>query len=726
MDKILRFLEEHVEKIVLGIVALVCIWPFVMYVIISPNTVTFDRETFTPGAIDGYIKKQARSLEAKLDEPPSSPNSYEPKLNEYRALVASAIKGVDFSISPPVPESNPQGGIIVRKYNLPAVGTVDDVLVGHIRAVVYEPISEVSMERPYNSTESEPNDLDFVTVQGSFDIAGLHKRFNESFAGPSVKAEWRDPCNAEPVFAAVQLQRQEVNDDGLWSEWQDVPRAKIDPYRELFTIIEDARSLPPGGLMVRMLQYKNRDVQIDLLQPAPYQIASANEEWFPPTLYEEFRDVQAAQAAAERRKALEAQKEEKAQDDGSGRRRSATGTGMGRDTLSGVVSGIGGVTGSLYGGGRDSRGRTSSPSSGRRSGSSGTGLTTDGGRYGSRNRSARTRGRDDTTYQDNTGLYGSSTGTGQTTTGPTMDDVYAQLDEISVTPMTDLRRLATLMFWAHDDTVEAGKIYRYRVRLGVFNPVAGKSQVSKLDEASKDEVILWSDFSGATEVVDIPRRLYFFAKGMAKEEAKEVTVQVSKFVLGYWYSEDFNVKSGEAIGDFVQREVEKKRPLPGGTGSRPLPGGTVNRPLTGGPGSRPSPYDSLYNMPTGYVTEQAPEPDSVDYDTGAVVVDVVEVDDWSGDKTMRERRYFDMLYSYDGANIEHMPIGEKYWPGELQAVRSDISAAQKEPRKPLRAWSGAAGGGRIQQPSTRYMGIGGTDDMPYRGRGGMIDTMRRP
>ena len=148
--------------------------------------------------------------------------------------------------------------------------------------------------------------------------------------------------------------------------------------------------------------------------------------------------------------------------------------------------------------------------------------------------------------------------------------------------------------------------------------------------------------------------------------------------------------------------------------------------MPGGSGNRPSPYDSLY-MPTGYATEQAPEPDSVDYDTGAVVVDVVVVDDWSGEKTMRERRYYDMLYSYDGANIEHMPVGEKYWPGELQAVRSDISAAQKEPRAPLRAWNGAAGGGRIQQPSTtRYLGIrGNTDDMPRPGRG-MNDMMRRP
>src|SRR4030042_5389383 len=121
MDKILRFLEEHVEKIGLGIVALVCIWPFVMYVVISPNTVTFDRETYTPGAIDAHIKNLAKSLEAKRDEPPDSPNVYEPKLNEYRDLLASAIKGVDFSISPPVPESNPQGGIIVRRYDLPSV-----------------------------------------------------------------------------------------------------------------------------------------------------------------------------------------------------------------------------------------------------------------------------------------------------------------------------------------------------------------------------------------------------------------------------------------------------------------------------------------------------------------------------------------------------------------------------------------------------------------------------
>ena len=39
----------------------------------------------------------------------------------------------------------------------------------------------------------------------------------------------------------------------------------------------------------------------------------------------------------------------------------------------------------------------------------------------------------------------------------------------------------TITFWAYDDTVEPGASYQYRIRIGVFNPVAGTGQVREED-----------------------------------------------------------------------------------------------------------------------------------------------------------------------------------------------------------------------------------------------------
>jgi len=620
MDKILAFLEDHVEKMVLGIVLIISIWLIVTRVVLNPNAVSYNSQNLSPGAIDDYINREAVKLEEEINRIPTPPDTYDPRLGEYSDIIRDSIRGVDFRISIPVPESNPQGDQIVRKYNLPDVGAVGEVIVGQIRAVAYDPFEEVTADRAYTSSNSEPNDLDFVTVQGTYDIAALYASFEDSFAGATVKPQWRDPCLAEPVFAAIHLQRQKNSEDGVWGQWEDVPRTKIDHRRDLFAVIEDAQSLPPGGLTVRVLQYRDRMVQTDLLQPPAYIIASANEEWFPPLLYEEYETIRAAEALEERRREKEEQEAEKSTGTDTGRRRSRTSTAAG------------GRTGSTSGPSRTSP---------------------------SRSRTSRNR-----TTREDPDSAGSLAEKREAAAKPTVEDVRNMLSELSLVSITELRGLAELVFWAHDDTVEPGAEYRYRVRLGVFNPVAGKNQLSQRDAARNNEVVLWSAFSPPSQVVEIPRRLYFFAKGI-QEAAKEVTVQVSKYMLGYWYSEDFKVKGGEIIGDFVEAKAARKTTL--------SPGAASN--------AESDPAEA--------------ESEAVDYDTGAVLVDVVVVNDFSGDKTMRARQYFDMLYSYDGTRIERMPIGDMYWSDQLRIVRSQIRNSQREPKLPLKGWSGAnTSGGR--------------------------------
>ena len=97
-------------------------------------------------------------------------------------------------------------------------------------------------------------------------------------------------------------------------------------------------------------------------------------------------------------------------------------------------------------------------------------------------------------------------------------------------------------------------------------------------------------------------------------------------------------------------------------------------------------------------------PEEIDYATGAVLVDIIPVKDWSAGSNMRERHYSDMLYTFDGSRIMHIPVRTSYWPEELLAKYNEIEKAEENTKKPLRNWGGKAGsrgstGGGLLSPS---------------------------
>ncbi|MHC4595647.1 MAG: hypothetical protein ACYS19_11985 [Planctomycetota bacterium] len=326
MNKIITFLEEHVEKIILVIVGLVCVWLLITRVLFSPNMVNYDNGKFSPGAIDDYVYEQAELLRQKLNDPPEELEPYEARFGEFLALVDSAISDIDVNLWPPRPYVSSMVATPTERaieYVLPRIPEVNDVAVEHIRAVAYLPTQEITEQFLYDKASNEPNDLDFVTVEAKVDTAELYNRFFESFAGYAVKEQYRDPCLARPIFSAVHLQRQELNGDGSWSDWQDVPRTRIDHNRRLFEIIEDAKDLPPGGLKVRILRFDDWQAQTDLLQPQPYQIGSPKEEWFPPLLHKKFVVLRTSEEREERRKTQEEELEDARRDRSELRRRRA-------------------------------------------------------------------------------------------------------------------------------------------------------------------------------------------------------------------------------------------------------------------------------------------------------------------------------------------------------------------------------------------------------------------
>jgi len=602
----------------------------------------------SPSAVDDYIYEEANTLRQGMTGPAAEMEPYKPRLPEFVKLMDSAIQDISIDVDTVVAKKSDDTSFAKGVYRLPEIGEVSDVAVNLIRAVAYVPIDEVTPENSYDKAGNEPNDLDLVSVEAKFDVERLYESFGASFfedveeayadpclAKPIFAAvqlqSYADPCLAKPIFAAVQLQRQQLTDDGRWGDWQVVPRPRIDHNREVFKIGEKIEDLPAGGLKVQMLQFGYKQTQIDLLQPQPYQFASAREEWFPPSLHGEFADFQKKERAEELRKQKEEEKEarERDRDQRSGRR---SGT---------EVGGYGGAAGgqsrsrgtSQYGGGsagttnsrnRSSRGRDSSSTA-----RSGTGLQTDTGRSRGRGRgSSRRSGGGDTADQmydpgmDGIGLPGT---TQRGPRRPTINDVYIKYDEVALTRLTEFAKIREpLMFWAHDDTVEPENTYRYRIRLGVFNPVAGTNQLDERDKALADQAVLWSGFSDTTEPVEIMGTMYFFANNV-READKAVTVQVSKLTLGRWYSHDFPVKQGELMGESLEYEPEE----PDRRSS--LRAGGLRDPAAAvmggiGPGMSRTVGPGVSRMSTlGGSSDQSNIPEYIDYATGAVMVDAVPV-----------------------------------------------------------------------------------------------------
>ena len=631
-----NFIDEHIEKVALVIGGLAAIYVLYAFALRGPELI-FDNQKFRPGQLDIYIAEQSEKLKERLAREPISKPPYVPQSVSFLAKMSSVLDK-DLNVLWPVPSSVET--MLDKKYRMPVIGSVNDVSVEHIRAVAYVPKVSVTAENVGLEETYEPNDLDLVTVQASFDFAPLIDSFQECFAGKDVPEGWRDAGLAKPVLAGVQLQRQRLSDDGQWSEWEEVPRVKIDPKRNDYKIKENVSDLPNGGVMVELAKFSDPQIQVRLLQPDAYKIASAEEQWLPPLLHRKFLTVRREKEAQDRRETIATEREAKAteerdkvaarparEDRGVTEKPRGTTEQTSRATTPGRPAGGAGYRGGAAGGG--GRG----------------GMEMGGG--AARNPSRTTTAKPDRTPERDRRTESTTAAEQKKTAKPVVTEatIYDEMRKMLLARKDISKLRETVTFWAYDDTAEPGASYQYRIRLGVFNPVAGTGQVREEDATNDSKVILWSVFSNVTDVVAIPRRLYFFPVNV-QEAARAAEVQVCKYVLGYWHSEQFMVKRGDVIGRVAKVEPSEKDKSAG-----------------------------------------VKLPEMIDYATRAVVVDLVAMNDWFGDKTLQSRQYFDVLFSFDGTSVERLPAKQMYWPEELRLKYSELKTLEKKPKEPWRAWS---------------------------------------
>ena len=625
--------ERYIDKAVLGVAMLLSLWLLWVFILGNPYAVEYGSVKLGPGEIDNHIKDQeVQQLLSKLGEAPKAKSYTKNRRAEFAKMVACSINNIADDVHFPIPGYGRKVSVDSRIYVLPDIDEVSDVSVERVRSVVYVPTEPVGANNPYGMALTDFGDIDLVTIEASFNVASLYKNFEQCFSGRQVRRDWQDKNLAKPVFAFVGLERQRKVDDGSFGEWQEVKRTKVDNLKVMLGNIPDKIDDKHTANLL-MVKFDEFSVQQRILQPGAYDFAASNEDWLPPRFHKEYAKLMKAEAEKLRREQQQLER-------------------------GGLDPGAMGRAGAL--GGREGR-----AGGGRAGAQGGRGGRAGGGRAGAQGG----RGRANTGRQSTRGRQGTSQLAEERDKRKkkerTVKDVYDDFKKIMLTEKTNLAKMREpLLFWAHDDTVVPGESYRYRIRLGVFNPIAGRDWFREDQKDYKDKPILWSGYSKVTETVQVPLMMHFFPFEVAVKEEKGVKIKVAKFHNGKWRNEDFEVRPGEMIGKTIER-----------------------KPKSGGP------QTIGYGLGSDGFTSSS-DTEMIDFSTGASLVDVVETSDWMGVNMLRQRDYADILYTTDDTSIAHLAVKMRNWPEELQQQFNVVKAAEKEVVQMKVRSSGA---GQLQQ-----------------------------
>jgi hypothetical protein len=265
-----------------------------------------------------------------------------------------------------------------------------------------------------------------------------------------------------------------------------------------------------------------------------------------------------------------------------------------------------------------------------------------------------------------------------------IEKVFEEFESRLLEEDTNLSRMKEpLIFWAHDDTVEPGNTYQYRIRLGAFNPIAGKSWFTKAQSHLEDAVVLWTEYSGITDSVHVPEMMHLFPLDLAKEDDGAVKLKVAKYYHGKWESHDFTVRPGQTIGHSVEDEIGEDEAVAG--------------------------IEDDFAMFQS--ADAAPMKREIDFTADAVVVDIVSANVWRGATVLNMSGYTDLLYTEDGKTIKHLAVKSKNWP---KAIQKEFSRVKQSEEEKVMLFYGRGQGGVDRT---------GKENYSPGGMGGMMDPM---
>lgn len=105
---------------------------------------------------------------------------------------------------------------------------------------------------------------------------------------------------------------------------------------------------------------------------------------------------------------------------------------------------------------------------------------------------------------------------------------------------------ADITIWVHDDSVEAGKTYRYKTRYAIANPLLSDPTIIR-NTAQAGSFILWSDYSNFSKPIEIPDLINFFvAANMGG--ASSVSFDIFRWADGTQHKQNVRAAAGDIIG----------------------------------------------------------------------------------------------------------------------------------------------------------------------------------
>ena len=104
-----------------------------------------------------------------------------------------------------------------------------------------------------------------------------------------------------------------------------------------------------------------------------------------------------------------------------------------------------------------------------------------------------------------------------------------------------------IFVWFHDDTVEPGKTYRYKMSYRIRNPLFGLDRVAQNIEATKVFAIASPASDWSAPVVIDPISRFFVASGVSSG-SNSVRFDVYRWQDGQWQMKQFNASPGDMIG----------------------------------------------------------------------------------------------------------------------------------------------------------------------------------
>ncbi|MCW5776834.1 MAG: hypothetical protein KIS87_10375 [Phycisphaeraceae bacterium] len=516
-----NFFEQHVEKIVLGVVSIVLLGALTAQFVIEPNVVKIGSSQYPPHQRFLPAENEANSLLARMSDPA-------PTVPEVRdqPLMARFTERVGTPVAPRQRIALSTGGVEIQGVEdvpgaetimaMPVIPPLRSVVAAPFLATVdpYEWIGSPEL-RPFLPAE-QPFDKAAVSVEATFSGRALRDALLRDPDGPEGPQRslppgwWRD--NFE--ILGIELQREERTATG---EWSNVVEITSIPGR--LDLIHEVRTDRPNAAELRFIVEDARRAMRQIVQP-DYLRTIAGPAWVRPS------EAIAAYALADEAQDIARVKSQIAALD----KRIAD-----LDRSIEDLRAPGGERRAPDPARRADPGRGEQPSPQRDPAADANIRRLQAQREGIvRQREIQVKRLQEL--------------------GGTPDDPSRrEAARAGAAPLLDN---AELHLWAHDATARPGTTVRYRMRLVLNNPVYGKTSLGEDQRQLAADPLLHGPWSDWTAAVEVPAEQYFFitsaAEGDALGRGPRVTADLFRFYYGYWRRARATLEPGDSIRGTAQ------------------------------------------------------------------------------------------------------------------------------------------------------------------------------